>query len=215
MIVLALDTCLGACSAAIVDGGRVIGGVSEPMTRGHQERLAPMARDLMAGAGVAFGDLDRIGVTVGPGSFTGLRVGLAFAKGLALALDRPCVGVGTLEALAASAPARGPARGYIAAVIDAGRGQVYLQIFEAGAAVTAPDVLPLETAAARLAELHGGEMTLVGPGAALLGGIIADAHRVDLATPLPEAIARLALAAPLAPPRPLYLRAPDAKPKAR
>ena len=212
MIVLALDTCLAACSAAIVDGGRVLASLCEPMTRGHQERLAPMARDLAAGAGVAFKDLDRIAVTVGPGSFTGLRVGLAFAKGLALALDRPCVGIGTLEALAASAPARG----YVAAVIDAGRGQIYLQIFEGGAAVTAPDILPLETAAARLAELQGGgQISLVGPGAALLGGVIAGARQADLAAPLPEAIARLALAAPLAPPRPLYLRAPDAKPKAR
>ena len=105
MILLALDTCLGACSAAIVDGAQVVASVSEPMTRGHQERLAPMARDLMAEGGLAFTRLDRIGVTIGPGSFTGLRVGLAFAKGLALALDRPCVGVGTLEALAASVEA--------------------------------------------------------------------------------------------------------------
>jgi len=202
MIVLALDTCLGACSAAIVDGERRIASVSEPMTRGHQERLAPMVRDLAAGAGVAFKDFDRIAVTVGPGSFTGLRVGLAFAKGLALALDRPCVGIGTLEALAASTPAQG----YVAAVIDAGRGQIYLQIFHGGAAVMAPDVLPVETAAARLAEMHGGEMTLVGPGAALLGG-----GESDLAAPSPEAVARLALNAALTPPRPLYLRAPDAK----
>ena len=102
MLTLALDTCLAACSAALDRDGQTVGWISEPMARGHQERLAPMVRDLMADCGVAFGDLDRIGVTVGPGSFTGLRVGLAFAKGLALALNRPCVGVGALEALAAS-----------------------------------------------------------------------------------------------------------------
>src|ERR1022692_188674 len=97
------------------------------MTRGHQERLAPAVRDLMAAARVSFGDLDRIGVTVGPGSFTGLRGGLAFPQGLALAPGRACVGVGTLEALAAGAGATGR----VAAVIDAGRGCVYVQAFEA------------------------------------------------------------------------------------
>ena len=85
-----------------------------------------MVRDMMRDAGAAFGELDRIGVTIGPGSFTGLRVGLAFGKGLALALDRPCVGVGTLEALAGSVEIDGVK----AAVIDAGRGNLYLQIFE-------------------------------------------------------------------------------------
>ena len=128
MIVLGLDTCLAACSAAVADGERLIARVSAPMARGHQERLAPMVRDLMGEAGIAFSDLDRIGVTVGPGSFTGLRVGLAFAKGLALALHRPCIGIGTLAALAASAEAPG----HCAAVIDAGRGQVYLQLFADG-----------------------------------------------------------------------------------
>ena len=72
------------------------------MHRGHQERLAPLVAEAMAQAGAAFPDLDRIGVTVGPGSFTGLRVGLAFAKGLAIALGIPCVGVGVLDALAAT-----------------------------------------------------------------------------------------------------------------
>ncbi|MDB5458773.1 MAG: tsaB, partial [Caulobacteraceae bacterium] len=159
MIVLALDTATGACSAAVLKDGAVLAAHSEPMTRGHQERLAPLVRDTMAEAGVGFADLDRVGVTVGPGSFTGLRVGLAFAKGLGLALSRPCIGVGTLEALAASEP--GP--GLTAAVVDAKRGQVYLQLFEGGAALMAPDVLSVETAAARLAELwRGGPARLVG-----------------------------------------------------
>jgi tRNA threonylcarbamoyladenosine biosynthesis protein TsaB len=211
MIILALDTCLAACSAAIVDGERVAASVSEPMIRGHQERLAPMVRDLAAKAGIAFQDVDRIGVTIGPGSFTGLRVGLAFAKGLALALDRPCVGVGTLDALAASSASRG----YVAAVIDGGRGQVYLRIFDRAAALTAPDVLPLEMVAARLAEWNGGGMTIIGPGAGRLEGLAMDMRCVELAAPGPEAVAALAALAPLAPPRPLYLRAPDARPRAR
>src|SRR5580698_179778 len=169
MIVLGLDTALGACSAAVTRDGEVLAHVSEPMLRGHQERLAPLVQELMATAGLPFAALDRVGVTVGPGSFTGLRVGLAFAKGLGLALGKPCVGVGTLEALAASHP--GP--GLAAAVIDAKRGQVYLQVFQDGKPVMAPDVLPVEIAAARLAEFWaGGLARLVGPGAALLDGVL-------------------------------------------
>ena len=79
MIVLALDTAQGACSAAVLDGERVLAAGSEPMTRGHQERLAPMVQALMVQAGIAFPALERIAVTVGPGSFTGLRVGIATA----------------------------------------------------------------------------------------------------------------------------------------
>lgn len=210
MIVLALDTCLGACSAAIADAERLVTSRSEPMARGHQERLAPMVRDLMGEARLAFGDLDRVGVTVGPGSFTGLRVGLAFAKGLALALDRPCVGVGALEALAASAGSRG----FCAAVIDAGRGHVYLQLFEAGRPLTAPEILPLAEAGERVARARGGrDACLAGPGAALLAPMIAGAQIIGLAAPSPEAIARLAAHVSPSPPRPLYLRAPDARPR--
>lgn len=207
MIVLALDTALAACSAAVARDGEVLAAMSEPMLRGHQERLAPMIQAVMAEAGLPFAALDRVGVTVGPGSFTGLRVGLAFAKGLGLALDRPCVGVGSLEALAASE--RGP--GLIAAVIDARRGQVYLQAFEAGESVMAPDVLPVETAVARLAELwRGGPLRLIGPGAPLLGGISPEAAVIERSAPNPAAVCALS-AGRATPARPLYLRAPDAK----
>jgi tRNA threonylcarbamoyladenosine biosynthesis protein TsaB len=211
MLILGLDTCLGACSAALTDGDSVLAEAAEAMTRGHQERLAPMVQALMAGAGVGFSDLDRIAVTVGPGSFTGLRVGLAFAKGLALATGRPCVGVGTLEALCASLPGDGRR----AAVIDAGRGQIYLQIFEGDQPLCAPDVLPLETTAARLMELGPGhDLILVGPGAMAFGPALPVREAVEMAAPSPVAVARLGLRAALAPPRPLYLRAPDARVKA-
>ncbi len=118
MIVLAIDTCLEACSAALLEGDTVRATQSLPMARGHQEALAPLVQRLAAQAGLAFQDLDRIGVTVGPGSFTGLRVGLAFAKGLGAALDRPVVGVGALAALAE------PHEGLVFSAIDARRGQV-------------------------------------------------------------------------------------------
>lgn len=210
MKVLALDTCLTATSAAVLDGERVLAARSEPMARGHQERLAVLVRELMGEAGLAFAELDRIGVTVGPGSFTGLRVGLAFAKGLSSALSIPCAGVSTLEAMAA-----GP--GLIAAAIDARRGQIYLQVCEDGRPLMAPDALDLGTAAARLIELGAGRpMALTGSGAALLAPALPGAVILEAETPDPVAVARLAgrIAAP-APPRPLYLRAPDAKLPAR
>jgi tRNA threonylcarbamoyladenosine biosynthesis protein TsaB len=206
MIILALDTCLAACSVAILDGERVLAARSEPMARGHQERLAPLAAELMIEAALPFSALARIGATLGPGSFTGLRVGIAFAKGLGAALSVPVVGVGVLEALAAGE------EGVTFAVMDAKRGQLYLQAFDGGKPLMAPDALDLPTAAARLVELAGGRpATLVGPGAALLAGILADARLLALDHPDPVAVARLAAARSPVPPRPLYLRAPDAK----
>lgn len=206
MIVLGLDTCLNACSVAVLDGETVLAWRSETMARGHQERLAPMVQAVMAEAGLSFDRLDRIGATVGPGSFTGLRVGVAFAKGLASALSIPAVGVGALEALAAGAS------GLVSAVIDARRDQLYLQIFDGGAALMAPDVLPLGTAAARLAELAMGRpLTLIGSGAPLLadaapGAVVLTPEGCDA-----RLVARLAGGRAPSPIRPLYLRAPDAK----
>jgi tRNA threonylcarbamoyladenosine biosynthesis protein TsaB len=208
-MILAIDTCLGASSVAILDGDRLLATRSEPMTRGHQERIGVLAREVALEAGVKFPDLTRIAVTVGPGSFTGLRVGLAFAKGLATALSIPCVGINTLEALAAGVGSGG----FVAAVLDARMGQVYLQVFDGGVALMAPDALDPGSAAARLAELHGGQaVTLVGSGAPLLAETFAGATILTPVSPDPVAIARLAAArpAPSHSPRPLYLRAPYA-----
>ena len=209
MIVLALDTALDACSVAVLDGGDTLARRVEPMARGHQERLAPLVAEAMAEGGLAFDALERVAVTVGPGSFTGLRVGLAFAKALALALDIPCVGVGTLEALIAGRPDAGAAP-LAAAVLDARRGHVYLQAFAQGAALTAPANLPIEVARAELdARGFDDRAMCIGSGAHLLAG--SGAPQADLIDP--TALARLAAARPRpdARPAPLYLRAPDAK----
>jgi tRNA threonylcarbamoyladenosine biosynthesis protein TsaB len=203
MIVLALDTCLFACSAAVVRDGELLARRIDPMARGHQERLAPLVQEVMAEAGLGFEALDRIGVTVGPGSFTGLRVGLAFAKGLSAALSIPAVGVGSLEALAQ------PFSGRVLAVLDAKRGQVYLQAFEDGAALSAPDALPLEIAAARVVEFA--PQVMVGTGAPLLAAVRPAARIEPLDHTDPLAVALVAAARAPVPPRPLYLRAPDAK----
>ncbi|PIB94487.1 tRNA (adenosine(37)-N6)-threonylcarbamoyltransferase complex dimerization subunit type 1 TsaB [Caulobacter sp. FWC2] len=206
-MILSIDTCLGASSVAVLDGERVLAVRSEAMTRGHQERIGVLAREAAADAGVAFTDLTRIGVTVGPGSFTGLRVGLAFAKGLATALSIPCVGVNTLESLAYGT------KGFVAAVIDARMSQVYIQGFADGVSLMAPDALGLGEAAARLAELYsGGPATLIGSGAPLLSDALGHATVLTPVSPDPVAVARLAAAklAPTHSPRPLYLRAPYA-----
>ncbi len=165
-----------------------------------------MLAEAMAAAGAHFQDIDRIAVTVGPGSFTGLRVGLAFAKGLAIARGIACVGVGTLDALAASAGEDG----VVVAAIDARREQVYLQTFEDGRAVAAPRAELLCDIASLGAS---GRPTIVGSGAELLAGVAPEARIIALAAPDPVVVARLAARAPepAAPPSPIYLRAPDAR----
>lgn len=217
MRVLIVDTALGLCSAGVFEVGagdgdaavRALGLRSEAMAKGHQERLGGMVRDAVAGAG-GFDGLDRIGVTVGPGSFTGLRVGLAFAEGLGAALGLPVVGISTLDGLAASAAGEGPA----AALIDARRGQVYARFWRDGAPTGPAEALTIEAAGERARAL-GPAARLVGSGAALVEA--PGAGVLDLTGPDPAALARLTAAADpaLAPPRPLYLRAPDATPPSR
>jgi tRNA threonylcarbamoyladenosine biosynthesis protein TsaB len=207
LIILGLDTALGACQAAVLDGDKVLASSSEPMLRGHQERLGDLVAQVMRAADAGFADLERLGVTVGPGSFTGVRVGLAFAKGLALALGVPLVGIGTLEALAASVPADG----VVTAVIDAKRGQVYIQSFLRGEPLGEPQGLSIQDAGEGLHRRES--QILVGPGAGLFDQWLA-ARVVPIDAADPVTIARLAgrAPAPLAAPRPLYLRAPDARP---
>src|SRR3978361_1396056 len=99
MIVLGLDTALGACSVALLADGETLAHEHRTMQRGHAEALAPMFKPVMREAGLSFAALDRIAVTTGPGTFTGQRVGLAFARGLRLALGKPAIGVTTLDAI--------------------------------------------------------------------------------------------------------------------
>jgi tRNA threonylcarbamoyladenosine biosynthesis protein TsaB len=121
MRILAIDTALEACAAGILETpDRVLAQESVAMSRGHAEALMPLLARIMDLAGVGFADLDRIAVTVGPGSFTGLRVGIAAGRGIALAAGKPAVGVSTLAALAAPYVVTGGTRP-VAAAVDARR----------------------------------------------------------------------------------------------
>ncbi len=209
MRVLVIDTTLGACTAGLVDGQTVLGQRSQVMARGHSERLGGFVRDAVGEAGGGFAAIERIGVTVGPGSFTGLRVGLAFALGLGQALGRPVVGLSSLQALAASA--EGGWDGPVASVIDARRGEVYLQTFLEGE--------PMEPA--RAANVQDARTTLAGPPAWRWAGdgaaLVTDDPGAVVTAPTVVALAALTERLEPAdhPPRPLYLRAPDATPPTR
>jgi tRNA threonylcarbamoyladenosine biosynthesis protein TsaB len=186
MIVLAVDTALDACSVAIVRGAETLAALSEPMNRGQAERLAPMAREAAAQAGVAFADIDRIAVTTGPGSFTGVRVGLSFARALALALNKPCIGVSTLEALALEKSEAGQR----AALIET-PGASYFALYENGAPVVAPRSIERGEHEAFLARQSA---VLTGPGVGV--DATALARRAQHLEPVRY------------PPDPTYLRAP-------
>lgn len=214
MLVLGLDTALQRCSTAILSDGEVLGRRAVGMERGHAEALAPMTAEVLAAAGIAVADLDRVGVVAGPGGFTGLRVALSFARGLALGTGVEVVGVSSLAALALNAD-DAPADALRAPVIDAKRGQVYAALYDsAGRALIDPFVADPERAFSLLADGAGGDaVALIGTGAALFSGL-PPAWKISEGDPQISAIAvaRMAAAGMGGPPAPLYLRAPDAKP---
>jgi tRNA threonylcarbamoyladenosine biosynthesis protein TsaB len=223
VIILGLDTALGACSAALVADGTTLARVWHEMPRGHAEALAPMVRDLLTQAGVKFSELDRIAVTTGPGTFTGQRVGLAFARALALALTRPAVGVTTLDAMAEEALRKKSGAAWAIAAADAKRGEIYLGARGKGELI-APELIALSQVAARLepiARIEGATVLVAGTAAEALLPLLTAAglKPVDSMVRQPDAefVARLAAGqmlsdtSPGAPPKPLYLRPPDAK----
>src|SRR5882757_9720145 len=148
MRVLAIDTALEACSAAVLDSGR--GGITASetvaMTRGHAEAVMPLIARVMDLADVEFAELDRIAVTTGPGSFTGLRVGISAARGIALAAGKPAIGLSTLAGFAAPLIAEDDTT-HVVTAIDARHQNVYLQVFGTGGrTLVAPRIASLREA---------------------------------------------------------------------
>ena len=212
MIVLAIDTALQACSTAIVRDGVCVAKHFTPLEKGHAERLAPMVAEVFVEADLTPKDLDRIGVVVGPGGFTGLRVGLAFVRALTLGTRAKAVGVNSLEALAHMVNGAG----LRAAVIDARRDQVYAALYDAaGGEILPPFVSDPETALSRFQDGVGeNECVLTGTGAALLPQAPSNwrfAEGDGQIDPLTVAALTLEASEPEHPPSPIYLRAPDAK----
>lgn len=206
MLILGINTVGDACDAALVRDGGLVAELSEPMQQGHDARLAPVVEKLMREAGIAFSDLDRVAIIVGPGSFTGVRVGVAFARGLSLSLDIPAVGVTSLEALDGlpqegrvlgllPAKRRPPARTWWGQLIAQGRG--------AGEAFEAAE----------------DELRALAFGVDAICGGLSDIPDLGIpcvsASPSAKAAAVFAARLPdndLPAPRPVYVREPDATP---
>jgi tRNA threonylcarbamoyladenosine biosynthesis protein TsaB len=218
MLILAIDTALDSCAAAVLDTdkGELIARESQPMKRGHAEALMPLIARVIRASGLTFAALDRIAVTTGPGSFTGLRVGLSAARGIALAAGKPSVGVTTLTAYAAPIVGQMVDQPVISA-IDARHDHVYFQVVAGdGSPLLRPRLAPI---AAALDAVRHGAPYLVGNAA----GILAERwpsqapppFKVD-ARAAPDiawvAWVGAAVSPDSAPARPYYLRAPDARP---
>jgi len=209
-MLLAIDTSGPLCSAALMDGDIIVEH-SDDIGRGHAEHLMGMLDDLLGEAKAGWTDINRVACSTGPGSFTGLRVGLATARGLALALDCPCTGVTVFEAFAEEYGQGEP----LCVAMDARREQVWMQSFSGDGAVNseplavavnqAPNNVPADTL--RFAGSAAKMLTEQRDDALILG---------NSPSPPIAAIARIASKKPTDArrPKPLYLRAPDAKPQA-
>ena len=217
-MILAIDTASTLCAACVwdADAGRELGRCVEDIGKGHAERLMGVIDAALAQAGIAYADITAIAVSVGPGSFTGIRVGVSAARGLALALNVPAHGVTTLSAIAETARQEFPDRRIVAA-IDAKRDELYVEDHAPDGELKAgPMIVPHVEAGALQRDPSP---VLAGSG----GGILAAALGVDSrdiaepdATTADIAVyARLAAVGRIAnsPPSPLYLRGPDAKPQ--
>jgi len=219
MRVLAIDTALAACSAAILDTsqGGILASESTPMLRGHAEALMPLLARVMKASGIAFRELDRVVVTTGPGSFTGLRVGIAAARGFGVATGLPVVGVSTLSAYAApylGADDNGP----VVAAIDARHHNVYLQVFAPdGRTLIAPRLAALNEAVLAASDAAS---SIVGSAAQMVAGSLPVAAPAPVTVDASDApdigwVAQIGAVAPdtKSPPKPQYLRAPAAQPQ--
>jgi tRNA threonylcarbamoyl adenosine modification protein YeaZ len=199
--ILGLDTSAAQCAAALVSGGRVIAWRVEPMEKGQAERLFPMVEEMLAGAGADWAKLAAVGVCTGPGNFTGLRLSVAAARGIALARGIPAIGVSLFEALADG--------GTALVTLDARGGLLFVQAVRDGRAEGAARVLGID----ELTPAPG--MTCLGHRAAEVAGRVGGVAGSEAVRADPAAVARLAgarMGTPGPRPAPLYLRPADAAP---
>lgn len=213
-LTLAIDTSASACAVALLDGGTVLAEGREAMVHGHAAALVPMVMAVVGGAGAAVGDVATIGVAVGPGSFAGIRTGIAAAHGFALASEARAVGVSTFEAVARGALARAGGGGGVMCVLDTRREDYFVQEFGPGCRpASRPAALDGAAVARRLGEAR---LALAGnavdrllegfPGldrGAASGGDLP--HAADVARLAAQMVEEGRAAAPV----PLYLRAPS------
>lgn len=214
MRLLAVDTALGACSCAIVDDARVLAHRFEVMERGHAERIAPMVDEAMRETDLAFSDLERLAVTTGPGTFTGQRIGLAFARGLRVALKIPLTGITTLEAMATAAIAQTGVE-YGVAIHDAKRNEVYFELLREDETLISATIATFEDALAAISNATCNAKLVFAGTAAEAAAIKYEGEAIVTPIRQPDAlwVARIALTreAMNEAPKPLYLRPPDAK----
>lgn len=222
--IIGIDSSTGACSIAVCRGGAMLAHFREDMTRGQSERLAPMAEAGLAAAGLGFPDLDAIAVTRGPGSFTGLRIGMSFAKGLGQALGIPVFGVTGFDAVARAVFATEAAVGHgVAVILESRRADLFLQIFTAeGAPDGLPVALPPEDIASSLCQTAA-PLLLAGDAADKVLAVwdqeaAATVRSSSITAPDAKEVALIGLEMAgglaegwnsLPPLEPLYLRAPD------
>jgi tRNA threonylcarbamoyladenosine biosynthesis protein TsaB len=209
--VLAFDCCTQACSVAVLADGRVLAQRAQAMGRGQAEVLMPMIQAVVAEAGLSWAEIGLVGVTVGPGTFTGLRIGLAAARGMAVAAGLPVAGVTTTETVAHAVPEAERRGRTLLVAIDGKRADVFLQAF-------AEDLTPLGEPAALMpddiARIYTGPLVLAGDAAHRLAEFCPDAVLSSAEiTPNPVVLAGLAARhyceGRSLSPVPLYLRPPD------
>ncbi len=200
---IAFDTSAAHCAAALLLGDQVITRVDE-MAKGQAEHLMPMLEEMLATEGLGWRDLDAIGVGIGPGNFTGIRISVSAARGLALGLGKPAIGISTLQAQAFGLD------GAVLSCLDARRGRAYVQLFSSGEAVSPARLTELTSEA--FASDH--TPRIVGPIAAEIA-TLTGCKTASPTCPMIEAIARLAAArigTDHGRPAPLYIRSADAAP---
>lgn len=213
---LAIDCAASLCAACVYDAGAGVelGRQVLDLGKGHAEHLMAVIETALEAGGIGYHGLDAVAVSIGPGSFTGLRVGVSTARGLALALKIPAIGVTTLEALAAEAANAVPGRAVLAA-LDAGREEIHAALFDKALVLTyGPAVTTLSEATGMAVDTTAVLAGTAAPRIAATAGRGFDigpvAATADIAT-----YARLAAAkGPGEKPKPLYLRGADAKPQA-